>query len=115
MTDDLQLNIETTWIEETGTNYNRVVVLTFFTSDCFSSDGDKMLRTVGEPLRERVSEKIEREVGLKHHEDYIFHAYDDTVMREGRWAPAPLVGDMRTVIRIREEEHFAMFKLHYSW
>lgn len=113
MTDDLELSIETTWIEETGTNFDRVVVLNFFTSDCLSSSGERMQRTVGQPLRDRVSAKIESEVGLIHLEDYIFHAYDDPVMRNGKWAPAPLTGDMRTVIRIKDEEHFTMFKLHY--
>ncbi|GEM_PF-3890968 len=114
LNDDLELMMESTWLESTGTGYDRVVVLNFFTSDLYDNSHDVMLRTMGTTLRKRVSDKLEEEIGIKHKEDYIFAIYDNPKMKDGSWMTSPVLGEQRTVIRIRDEEHFTMFKLHYN-
>lgn len=112
--DDLKLSLESTWIESNGSGYDRVVVLNFFTVDCLSSSPENVLKAVGPALRERVISKLDREIGLVHEADYIFGVYDSPKMRNGRWAPGPIPSDMRTIIRLRDEENFTMLKMHYS-
>lgn len=77
------------------------------------SDVDSLERTVGVKLRQRIGEKLRRELGLEHEHDYIFGSYDNPIIRDGKWITAPQQGESRTVIRLREDEHYTMFKLHY--
>lgn len=111
--DDLELVLDSTWIESGDTGFDRVAVLDFSTRDCFSSESETLMRTVGKQLRDRIMRKLENELGLKHGIDYVFAIYDEPYMRDGRWIVAPVYNAMQTVIRIKEEEHFTMFKLHY--
>lgn len=113
MTDDLELRIETTWIEETGSAFDRVVIVEFYTSDCISSDTDSMFRTVGKTLRTRISKKLKDDLGLVHKKDFIFGIYDNPTMENGKWLAAPIPSGMRSIIRLKDEEHYTMFKLHY--
>ena len=113
MKDDLKLSIESTWIESgSGTDYDRVVVLDFFTIDCLES-GYAMMRTVGQAIRDRISNKLKEDIGLVHGEDFVFGVYDNPKMSHGKWQPAPVFGDQKTVIRLLKEEHFTMLKMHY--
>ena len=114
MKDDLELQLETTWIENTATGYDRVVVLNYFTRDIFSSDPTVMLQTVGQLFRNRIADKLQQDIGLAHDEDFIFAYYDQPEMDDGYWLSKPKTADNRIIIRIRDEEHFAMFKMHYS-
>ena len=111
-TDDLELVLDSTWVEE-GELFDRVVVLDFFSRDCIDSSGDALMRTVGQTLRDRIIFKLENELGLKHGADYVFALYDNPYMIEGKWIVAPGHGAMKTVVRLKDEEHFTMFKLHY--
>lgn len=111
--DDLTLSIQTTWLENHDNGFNRVIVLEFFCSDCIMS-GNDVFRVVGQALRDRVSAKLERDLGLVHGRDFVFAIYDEPVMKDGVWTIRPIYSDMRTVIHLKEEEHFVMFKMHYS-
>jgi hypothetical protein len=111
--DDLTLSIQATWLESNGCGFDRVVILDFFCSDCLMSD-DRAFNTVGQSLRDRIEAKLERDLGLVHRRDYIFGIYDNPVMKDGVWVIRPIPGDMRTIVRIKDEEHFVMFKMHYS-
>ena len=113
MSDDLKLSLESTWIESgSASPYPRVVVLGFFTVDCMDS-GSGVLRTVGQPLRDRVVKKLQADIGLIHGDDYVFGVYDNPKLSDGRWQPAPVFGGQRTIIRLLKEEHFTMLKMHY--
>lgn len=85
----------------------------FFCSDVLSSRSEDMFKTVGQPLRDRISAKLQEELGLEHEVDYVFGVYDNPQMKGGKWIHALVTGDLRTIIRLRDEEHYAMFKLHY--
>lgn len=111
--DDIELWIETSWIEDDQTEFNRVVIMEFFCQDMIFSDSDSLSKTVGPTLRSRIDRKLEQEIGLKHEQDYIYANYDNPVMRDGKWIAAPMNGEHRIEIRFKEEEHFAMLKLHY--
>ena len=91
-----------------------MVILNYFCTDCIMSDGESLFRTVGQTLRDRIEAKLSRDLGLVHRRDYIFGVYDNPVMKEGVWISRPIPGDMRTIVRLKEEEHFVMFKMHYS-
>lgn len=113
MTDDLELRIETTWIEETGSDFDRVVIVEYFTSDSVGSDMNSLFKTVGKTLRTRISKKLKNDLGLVHKEDFIFGIYDNPEMENGKWLSAPIPSDSRSIIRLKKEEHYTMFKLHY--
>ena len=113
VTDDLELSIETTWIEENSSGYNQVVVLAFFSADCLSSRGEDMMKTVGQKLRARLEEKLRRDLGLEHERDYIFGTYENPEMLFGKWITAPKNDSSHVMLKLKEEEHFTMLKLHY--
>lgn len=117
MTDDLEIRIETTWIEDTGSAFDRVVIVEFYTSDCISNDTEAMFRTAGKTLRTRISKKLKNDLGLLHKKDFIFGIYDNPKMQNGKWLSAsswtPHPNGMRSIIRLKNEEHYTMFKLHY--
>lgn len=112
--DDLSLAIAATWIEDSGTMFDRVVVFKFECVDAYMSDTESLLRTVGSAQRDRVSRKLELELGLEHGKDYIFAIYDNPVMENGAWVVAPLVNRQRIVIRLHDNEVFTMLKMHYN-
>jgi hypothetical protein len=87
---DIKIEIDTTWLESTESEFHRVVVLTITTDpDLFS--------------RENTIEKLERDIGLKVDIDYMFchdmfHAGDNFYS---------------STIRLRDEEQFVMLQLYY--
>lgn len=112
--DDISLKLETTWLEESGSRFNRVIVIEYWTSDLVKSTGDALIKTHGEPLRDRIKHKIKEDLDLDHETDYIFGVYDNPVMRDGVWTTPPLMNQNRIIIRLSKDEHFTMFKLHYQ-
>lgn len=111
--DDLELKIETTWLEETGSEFHRVIIVEYFCSDCIQSSSGAMTRTIGQQLRDRIMRKLTDDLGLMHNVDYIFGLYDNPVMKNGVWITKPSHDDMRFILRLRDEEHYTMFKMHY--
>jgi len=101
-TKDLDFKIETTWLEgdayERG--FPRVVVVEYFNWNIPAMYGSTALSPVmSSALAARIIEKIKEELGLRHKIDYTFGTNAN--------------GTFRIVFRIKEEEHYAMFKLHY--
>jgi len=110
--DDLELWIDSTWVEG-ECDFGRVIVMGYMCSDMYQSDADSLERTVGPNLRRRIGEKLSTDLGIEHERDYIFGVYDNPVMRDGKWITAPQQGESRAIIRVKEDEHFTMLKLHY--
>jgi len=114
VTDDLELTIESTWVEEDTLGYNRIIVLNFFTADLISYDLKEQMRAAGKLLRERIMQKLDREIGIKHECDYVFSEYDNPEIFGGKWVTPPAYGGTMTILKLRDEKHFALFKLYYS-
>lgn len=115
MTEDLELKIESTWIEnDNPSGFDRVIIVEFWTADILSSQTTDLSLTVGKGLRNRVIKKLHNDLGLVHNQDYIFGVYDNPKMSNGTWISKPIFSDQRVILRMRQEEHFAMFKLHYT-
>jgi len=101
--DDLQLTIETTWLEQSDSKYNRVVVLNYTSS----AHDPQRLNLAG-----LVREKLEYDIGIKHQIDYVF-----SHMARGHTRyilGMAIAEDQRVVIRLKDEEHFVILKLHYA-
>lgn len=86
------MKILTTWLESDVTDFHRVVVLDVV-GGITAVAGDIMSGILFDDL------------GLQEHTDYIF---DSTVNSRVS------AHDNRIVIRVKEEEHFIMLKLHYD-
>jgi len=110
----IDLKIESTWIEKSGEGFDRVIVFEYFCSEMLSSSANDLFSTMGFVLRERIAEKLSTELGLTHRIDYIFSDYEGYPKFENnRWIHPPSSTDNRTKIRIKDEEHYTMLKLHY--
>lgn len=89
--DEIQLGVNTTWLESTESEFHRVVVLTVknYDIDLFSY--------------ECVVDKLKNDIGLTLDADYVYiktmvETADNTLM---------------VMIRMRNEEQFVMLQLHY--
>lgn len=111
----LSLSLDNTWIEE-DEDYPRLVTVSFWAPEILQSNTNALMSTMGSQLRTRVARKLESELGLVHKKDYIFTDYSEPRMQEGRWLtkPPPAPDFFQFAIRMRQEEHFTMFKLHYG-
>lgn len=101
--------METTWLESSDTGYDRVIVLNFVVDyDAFNYPPWDTI--TNQELRNKIAEKLEDEMGLLQQTDYVFTEFKDTSQRH---TPAFWSDNPRIVIRLKDEEHFTMFKLHY--
>lgn len=114
MTEPYKIHIEigSTWMESSG-EYPRSVGLAMLFEREMPDDVRGMKMTYGSDLRDELIKKFKDELGIVHLKDYIFSNYDyDPVLKNGVWHPAP--PNQKVIIKMRDEEHYAMFKLHYS-
>lgn len=107
--EDIEIKIESTWIEQGTSGFDRVVVIEYMCPEVIRGDRSPI---AGDELRNTIELKLHSDLGLVHEQDYIFAFYDAPVIKDGKWLrpPAP---ERRAILRIKDEEHFAMFKLHY--
>lgn len=89
------LRIQTTWLENHVSAFNRVVVFDF------------------DPLQDSIpydyiAGMLHDDLGLNETIDYVFDPFERT--REY----SPPSTDGRVTIRVKEEEHFIMLRLHYD-
>ena len=92
---DTKLNIETTWLESGDTQFHRVIVF----------DAPTTIINATVLLRDTVAHTLYADLGLYENADYVF----DSIMNT--WFTNPTT---RATIRVKEEEHFVMLKLHYD-
>tara|TARA_R110000851_G_scaffold99038_3_gene213922 strand:- start:212 stop:562 length:351 start_codon:yes stop_codon:yes gene_type:complete len=108
--DNFELEIETTWMENCDLGFDRVVVLVV--SGMSATDLTELLSSnFQQQMHKKSIDKITAEIGLMHGTDYIFQEHATLQTRNLALA---LSLHQRIVIRLQQEEHFAMLKLHYN-
>jgi hypothetical protein len=112
-TQDLELEIENTWIEENSSGFDRVVAVSYFCPSILDGSVDELMETYGARFRARVSGKLLDEMGIEHGKDYLFGDYSITTIQDGTWLSKKPPTNFQFLLRFREEEHFVMFKIHY--
>ncbi len=106
--DDLTFKLQNTWIEDADDGFGCVASVEYLCDNRI----DMLFETTMGEFREQVKQKLKKELGLTHHEDYIFEGYEDD------WWDF-VHNSHRTqsfhqfVLKFREQQHFVMFKLHY--
>jgi hypothetical protein len=113
--DDLELEIETTWVENCGHAFERVVVLILSSLDVNDTnrtiyDAD-LCKQAHKRMQEKLIDKIDADIGLVHGTDYIFQENVSATLKP---MTLPYKWGKRIVIRLQQEEHFTMLKLHYN-
>lgn len=108
MISDLELQIQTTWIECNKTGYDRVVVLNLHNVAALGSDIDLLYNHADDHIKQQLSEKLKHDIGLELGGDFIFST------QPGLVNSPKLTDNQRIVIRLQNEEHFTMLKLHYN-
>jgi|TARA_R110000851_G_C12632237_1_gene517968 hypothetical protein len=105
--DDFELEIETTWAEKCDLGFSRVVVL-IVNMPALNTTG-LASPTVQSAMHGKLIDKINADIGLICGTDYIFQENAISQIKNSTrfW-------DQRIVIRLQQEEHFAMLKLHYN-
>jgi hypothetical protein len=101
MIDNVHLTLEMTWRENSETGYDRVAIMG--------------LRAMGDSIskiREHIIDKIKQEIGLVYDTDFILHDISDPPAYV--LSPHPIYINQKITLRLKEEEHFTMLKLHYD-
>ena len=94
----IDIKIVNTWLEN-GTEFPRIVGLEVYTDKIVLGEPVTIYNAFG-GLRVRIINKLMREMGMIHEKDYIFMSQDNP--------------NTDLMIKIKSEEHYIMFKLHYG-
>jgi len=107
-----QINIESSWIDNSDSIYPRVVTLsvefdlTFVYKTAF-------YETIGEYMRDHIQYILSDDLGIEIDTDYIFDYNHNLDMHDSKWKIRP-DSELQFMLKLRDEQHFTMMKLHYN-
>jgi hypothetical protein len=96
--EDFNFSLETTWLEESESEFPRVVVLKFLVPK-HSNPAE---------VRSRIISTLAHDLGVVYEQDY---SLEISLPYQMPWI---VEVDHMCTLRFKEEEHFAMLKLHYA-
>lgn len=108
--DQLDITIASSWVDSSSLPFDHYMIGTVRCNQLFDREDDAMPSDPGHELRERVTEKLDHDLGLYEFQDYVFgknHALSDRYLDQ-------TAIEVPISLQFRGSEPYAIFKLRYK-